>query len=68
MPALAVSQGKLRTVFYDLTSAPPVLRTVDSAAVEIADGSSWRHVLAIHSYNDAELKSILIFLRASIPH
>ena len=68
MPALAVSQGKLRTVFYDLTSAPPVLRTVDSAAVKLADGSSWRHILAIHSYNDAELESILIFLRESIPH
>lgn len=29
MPALIVSQGKTRALFYDLTSTPPVLRTVD---------------------------------------
>ena len=31
MPALIVGQGKTRALFYDLTSVPPVLRTVDPA-------------------------------------
>jgi mono/diheme cytochrome c family protein len=66
MPALVVSQGKLRTIFYDLTSAPPVLRTLDPAAVKIAEGSGWRHSSAIGAYDDGELKSILTFLREVI--
>jgi mono/diheme cytochrome c family protein len=63
MPALVVSQGKLRTIFYDLTLAPPVLRTLDPAAVKIAGGSRWRHASAIGAYDDGELESILTFLR-----
>ena len=66
MPALVVSQGKLRTVFYDLTSTPPVLRTADPATVKIAEGSAWRHASVIASYDDAELASILAFLRAVV--
>ncbi len=66
MPALVLSQGKQRTVFYDLTSSPPVLRTADPAAVKIAEGSGWRHASAIGAYDDAELGSILAFLRAVV--
>jgi mono/diheme cytochrome c family protein len=66
MPALIVSQGKTRALFYDLTSAPPVLRTVDPGALKVAEGSSWRHSAAISAYNDAELTSILGFLREAI--
>jgi len=39
MPALIVSQGKTRALFYDLTSVPPVLRTVDPSTLKVADGS-----------------------------
>jgi mono/diheme cytochrome c family protein len=63
MPALIVSQAKARALFYDLTSVPPVLRTVDSAALKVTEGSSWRHASVIGSYNDSELASILAFLR-----
>jgi len=66
MPALIVSQGKMRSQFYDLTAVPPVLRTVDSAALKIAEGSTWRHDSVIGSYNDAQLNSILAFLREAI--
>jgi mono/diheme cytochrome c family protein len=66
MPALVLNQGKQRTVFYDLTSSPPVLRTADPAAVKIAEGSGWRHASAIGAYDDAELDSILAFLRAVV--
>jgi mono/diheme cytochrome c family protein len=66
MPALIVSQGKTRALFYDLTSVPPVLRTVDPNALKVAEGSAWRHVSVIGAYNDAELASILAFLREAI--
>lgn len=66
MPALIVSQGKTRALFYDLTSAPPVLRTVEPTALQVAEGSAWRHSAVIGAYNDAELTSILGFLREAI--
>jgi mono/diheme cytochrome c family protein len=66
MPALIVSQGKTRALFYDLTSVPPVLRTVEPAALKLTEGSAWRHVSVIGSYNDAELAAVLSYLRAAI--
>jgi mono/diheme cytochrome c family protein len=66
MPALVVSQGKSRTVLFDLTSAPPVQRSIEPGAVRIGDQSSWRHSAAISAYSDTELNSILAFLRAAI--
>jgi mono/diheme cytochrome c family protein len=66
MPALIVSQGKTRALFYDLTSVPPVLRTVNPDTLKVTEGSSWRHATAIGAYNDAELGSILVFLREVI--
>jgi cytochrome c553 len=63
MPALIVSQGKSRALFYDLTSPPPVLRTVDPATLKVAAGNSWRHESVIGAYSDTELASILGFLR-----
>ena len=64
-PALVVSQGKNQVKLYDLTSPPPVLRTLRPAAVTLKQGSDWRHSSALSSYNDAELQSILAFLRAA---
>ena len=66
MPALIVSQGKTHELFYDLTSVPPVLRTVGPGALKIARGSSWKHSSVIGSYNDAELGSILVFLKEAV--
>jgi mono/diheme cytochrome c family protein len=66
MPALIVSQGKMRALFYDLTSVPPVLRTVDPGQLKVTEGSAWRHSSVIGAYNDAELASILAFLREAI--
>jgi mono/diheme cytochrome c family protein len=65
MPALVVSQAKARTIFYDLTTAPPVQRTVDSGAAKITDGNSWKHADFLKSYTDAELDSVLKFLSAA---
>lgn len=66
MPALIVSQTKTRSLFYDLTSVPPVLRTVDPASLRVAEGSRWRHASVISSYNDAGLDAILAFLRVAV--
>jgi mono/diheme cytochrome c family protein len=66
MPALMVSQGKARALFYDLTSAPPVLRTVDPNTLKVVEDSAWRHASVMGAYNDAELRSILAYLREAI--
>ncbi len=66
-PAILVSEGGRRTVLYDLTTLPPVMRTVDSKSIGIADYSSWMHSIVVKSYDDRELESILAFLRALRP-
>ena len=66
MPALVLSKGARAVIFYDLTSPPPVLRTVEPSAVKIAEGSGWKHSSMLSAYNDAELASILNFLRSAV--
>lgn len=65
MPALMVTHTPQRTVFYDLTVAPPVERSVYGKPPETRDRSNWRHADFIKSYNDDELEQILTFLRAA---
>lgn len=64
MPALVLRDGKRGTLFYDLTSAPPVERSAESGTVKFSDGSSWRHASVIGAYKDDELGAILGYLRA----
>jgi mono/diheme cytochrome c family protein len=66
MPVLVLSDGKQSTLFYDLTSAPPVERNAEPGSVKFADGSNWRHSSVIGAYNDSELAAILAYLRAVI--
>jgi len=66
MPALVVSKKANAVIFYDLTSAPPVLRTELPASVQTREGSMWRHSAVIGSYSDAELSAILAYLRAVV--
>jgi mono/diheme cytochrome c family protein len=66
MPALVLSAGKQGTLFYDLTSAPPVQRNAVPGSVKFTDGSSWRHSSMTGAYSDAELAAILTYLRAVI--
>ena len=65
MPALVVSKGTRNVIFYDLTTPPPVLVTAEPSAVKLSEGSSWRHASVIGGYKDAELESILEFLRSA---
>jgi mono/diheme cytochrome c family protein len=66
MPALVVGEGKRRTMFYDLTSAPPVLRTQEPGTVKFTGPGAWKHATALGSYSDAELTAILAYLKAVI--
>ena len=66
MPGLLVGKRTNALVFYDLTSAPPVLRTESPAAVQAREGSTWRHSSVTGSYNDAELSAILTYLRVVV--
>jgi mono/diheme cytochrome c family protein len=64
MPALVLKDTKQGTLFYDLTSAPPVERNELPGSVKFTDPGSWRHSSVMGSYNDAELEAILAYLRA----
>lgn len=66
MPVLVVSESKRGTIVYDLTSAPPVLRTEDPGRVKLSAGSAWKHSSLMGSYNDAELSAILAYMKAAI--
>lgn len=63
MPALVLSKTGRNVILYDLTTPPPVQRTLEPGSVNFVEGSPWRHASVIGSYNDAELGSILIYLR-----
>ena len=62
--ALVASQIPNETKVYDLTKFPPVLRTFTPSGVTLKDGSTWNHASVLGDYSDAELESILTFLRA----
>jgi mono/diheme cytochrome c family protein len=64
MPALVLSEGRQSTLFYDLTSAPPVQRSAEPGSVKFTDGSNWRHSSVTGAYGDVELAAILAYLRA----
>jgi mono/diheme cytochrome c family protein len=66
IPALVIGEGKRGTILYDLTSSPPVQRSLEPGTVKIAEGSTWRHASAMSSYNDAEFAAILSYLRATV--
>jgi mono/diheme cytochrome c family protein len=66
MPVLVLSESRQSTLFYDLTSAPPVERNAQPGAVKFTDGSTWRHSSVMGAYSDAELGAILTYLREAI--
>jgi mono/diheme cytochrome c family protein len=66
MPVLVLSEGKQSTVFYDLTSVPPVQRNVEPGSVKFTDRSNWRHSSVVEAYDDSELAAILTYLGGAI--
>jgi mono/diheme cytochrome c family protein len=65
-PAEVVKNSGGEAIVYDLTSAPPVRRTFSNAKIQLDDHSNWRHSAAMQSYTDADLESILAFLRVVV--
>ncbi len=62
-PALRFEQHKGWIKLYDLTSAPPVLRTfVASTIVSLVNTQAWSHESMARDYKDEELKAIVEFL------
>lgn len=65
VPGVVVAQRTQDVNLYDLSSVPPVLRTLEPGQVTIREGSAWSHATALGSYSDTELTAILAFLRAA---
>jgi hypothetical protein len=63
MPALAVSNGSRATIFYDLTSSPPVQHNAPPGTVTWKDATGWRHSSVTGSYTETELAAVLAYLR-----
>jgi mono/diheme cytochrome c family protein len=66
MPALVINNGSRASVFYDLTTPPPVLHTAQPGTVTWREGSDWHHASVLGSYSDAELGLILEYLRSAV--
>jgi mono/diheme cytochrome c family protein len=64
IPALVVAEEKKGTILYDLTSSPPVERSLEPGTVTVTEGSNWKHPSATTSYTDSELSAILAYLNA----
>lgn len=63
-PAVLAEQSSDQVRLYDLTLAPPVLRTFARAEVtSLTANPSWRHNDFVKAYNDRELDDIVIYLQ-----
>ena len=62
-PALRFEQNEGWIKLYDLTSAPPVLRTFEaSTIVSLVNAQDWSHKSVTRDYEDEELKAIVEYL------
>ena len=62
-PALRFEQNEGWVKLYDLTSAPPVLRTIEaSTIVSLENDQDWSHKSVTRDYQDEELKAIVEYL------
>lgn len=62
-PALRFEQNENWVKLYDLTSAPPVLRTFEvSTIVSLVDAKNWSHQSVTQDYEDEEIKVIVKYL------
>lgn len=62
-PALLVEEKGGWVRLYDLTVAPPVLRTVAANELGWRDQARWDHAEFVRSYTDAELQAVFEYLR-----
>ena len=62
-PALRFEQNEGWIKLYDLTSAPPVLRTFEASTIfSLVNGRDWSHESVTRDYKDGELKAIVLYL------
>ena len=66
MPGLVVSNTSRATIYYDLSTLPPVLRMAEPGTVKFASGSPWQHASVIGAYDDRALAAILTYLRTVV--
>ncbi|MBI2681488.1 MAG: c-type cytochrome [Candidatus Solibacter usitatus] len=64
LPALPVNVGATIVTVYDLSSPLPVLRTFAASEIRLTPNGGWNHAGTLRAFSDAELNSILSFLRA----
>jgi mono/diheme cytochrome c family protein len=62
-PALRVEQDERFVKLYDLSAAPPVLRTLERSEITfLVEGTDWRHESAVLNYTDEDLRAIITYL------
>ena len=62
-PALRFEQDEGWVKLYDLTSAPPVLRTFEASAIDsLVEARDWSHHSVTEDYEDDEIKAIARYL------
>lgn len=62
MPGLMVANGVAGVLFYDLSTAPPVLRTLPAATPVATGASNWSHAGFLAAYSEEELQAVLAYL------
>ncbi len=62
-PALLAAQKGETLQVYDLTVAPPVLRTFAKGEVKLSGGAAWKHAQATKAYTDEELQAVAAYLK-----
>lgn len=62
-PGLLVQSKAGVARIYDLTSAPPVLRTVAAKDLRFSGASQWKHTDFVSTYSDSDLNSIAEYLK-----
>jgi mono/diheme cytochrome c family protein len=63
-PALLVAATGTIVTVYDLSVPLPVLRTFPEKEIRFTPNAAWNHADTLRAFSDAELTSILSFLRA----
>lgn len=63
-PGVIVSRTAALLRVYDLTSTPPVLRSMPAEEVgSILRGANWRHAAAVRSYTNDDLQAVWNYVR-----
>ena len=62
-PALLVESKGGTARVYDLTTAPPVLRTIAAKQLRLGGKAQWKHADFVSTYSDSELNAIAEYLK-----